>query len=65
MPIPASYPFVDITVEGNVVTSMTEREIPEVEVQEVLTPTQPTLEERIAELEKQLNELKTLAEVTS
>ena len=29
MELPASYPFVDITVDGGVVTAMTEREVPE------------------------------------
>ena len=56
MPIPSSYPFVDIEVEGNVVVSMTEREVPVVE--EPPTPKQPTLEERIAELELMLATLK-------
>lgn len=48
MPIPDTFPFVDITVEGNTVTSMTAGVVPEPEPE---PEPGPTAEERIAELE--------------
>lgn len=51
MLIPDTFPFVDITVEGQVVTSMTPGVIPEPE--DPVTP-EPTLEEKYQALEEQL-----------
>lgn len=62
MIIPETYPFVDIEVEGQTVVKMTAGVMPEPAPEP--TP-EVDLQQRIAELEKQLNELKTLAEVTS
>lgn len=55
--IPSSFPFVDIEVSGNTVTSMTERDVPEVEPIEPI----PTVEDRVAELEKENKRLKAQA----
>ena len=51
MEIPDTFPFVDITVEGQVVTSMTPGVMPEPE--DPVTP-EPTLEEKYQALQEQL-----------
>lgn len=40
LPVPDSFPFVDITVEDGVVTSMTAREVPEPEPEPTPEPTE-------------------------
>lgn len=55
MAIPDTFPFVDITVEGNTVTSMVAGVVPEPEP-EPEPDTDPTLEDRVTYLEAQLAE---------
>jgi len=59
MTIPQSFPFVDLVVDGNTVSEMTEREVPPVEPIEPI----PTTEDRVAELEKENKLLKAQAKM--
>lgn len=61
MTLPQSFPFVDIEVSGNTVISMTEREVPEPEPVEPV----PTVEDRLAEAEEEIESLKAENEMIS
>lgn len=56
MEIPATFPFVNIEVEDGVVTAMTEGIMPIPEVTPEVEP-EPNLEERVATLETETEEL--------